>query len=202
MSAASVAGPPAGIGPNALLQLVPVLERVGGPALREELFAAAGVFHLPRADGLIAEGPVARVHQQMRRQLPDLAPSLAWEAGRRTADYIIANRIPRPVVLLLRALPPALAGPLLTRAIEKHAWTFAGSGRFEVESMRPLTFALHDNPVVRGEHAEHPICHWHAAVFERLFGSLVTRRARVTETACCAMGAPACRFEIHRTPAA
>ena len=200
MSAAAVAGPPAGIGPNALLQLVPVLERVGGPALREEVFASAGVFHLPRADGLIAEGPVARVHQQMRRQLPELAPSLAWEAGRRTADDVIANRIPRPVVVLLRALPPVLAGPLLTRAIEKHAWTFAGSGRFEVVSMQPLTFALHDNPVVRGEHADHPLCHWHAAVFERLFEALVTRRTRVTETECCAMGAAACRFRIGLRP--
>jgi divinyl protochlorophyllide a 8-vinyl-reductase len=33
-------------------------------------------------------------------------------------------------------------------------------------------------------------------VFERLFRALVTDRARVRETACCACGAEACRFEI------
>jgi divinyl protochlorophyllide a 8-vinyl-reductase len=197
MTAPGAAPMAARIGPNALLQLVPVLERVGGPDLREAVFAGAGVLDLPRADGLIAEGPVARVHQELRRRLPDLAPALAREAGQRTADYIIANRIPRPVVLLLKLLPPALAAPLLTRAIARHAWTFAGSGRFEVTCDRPLTFLLHDNPVVRGEHADHPLCDWHAAVFERLFRVLVSPRASVAETECCATGATACRFEVR-----
>ncbi|MEM1431648.1 MAG: V4R domain-containing protein, partial [Pseudomonadota bacterium] len=44
-----------------------------------------------------------------------------------------------------------------------------------------------------------PLCHWHAAVFERLFRVLVSPESSVTEVACCAMGAPACRFEIRLT---
>lgn len=186
------------IGPNAILQMIPVLERVGGRALRDELFASAGIFHMPRADGLIDEGPVARLHQALRREMPDLAPTIAWEAGKRTGDYILANRIPRPVRALLRWLPAALAAPLLTRAIEKHAWTFAGSGRFEVVSRKPIVFALHDNPVVRGETADHCLCHWHAAVFEELFRTLVHPDMRARETACHAAGAPCCRFVIAR----
>lgn len=190
------------IGPNALLQLIPVLDRVGGPDLRTRIFARAGVFEIPEgAGGLIPEGPVARVHQELRRELPDMAPMLAWEAGKRTGDYILINRIPRGAQALLKALPAWAAAPILARAVAKHAWTFAGSGRFSVVSTRPLVFTLADNPVVRGEHADHPLCHWHAAVFERLFTRLVDPRLRCAETACCAMGASACRFELSREPA-
>jgi divinyl protochlorophyllide a 8-vinyl-reductase len=184
------------IGPNALTQLLPLLEKAGGPALRDGLLAEAGIFALPDMTGLIEEGPVARLHQALRARQPDLAPSLAWEAGLRTADYIIANRIPHPVVGLLRVLPAPLAAPLLLGAIEKHAWTFAGSGRFEVLSRRPVRVAIHDNPVVRGEVSDHPLCHWHAAVFERLFSRLVHPRWCATESQCGAMGHAACVFEI------
>jgi divinyl protochlorophyllide a 8-vinyl-reductase len=184
------------IGPNALTQLLPLLEKAGGARLRDRLLAEAGIFALPDMTGLVDEAPVARLHQAMRARLPDLAPSLAWEAGVRTADYIIANRIPAPVVALLRVLPARLAAPLLVRAIERHAWTFAGSGRFEVVSHHPLRVAIHDNPVVRGEVATHGLCHWHSAVFERLFTRLVHRRWRAREVECCAMGHPACLFEI------
>jgi divinyl protochlorophyllide a 8-vinyl-reductase len=184
------------IGPNALTQLLPLLEKAGGAELRDGLLAEAGIFTLPDMRGLIDEAPVARLHQAMRAGLPDLAPSLAWEAGLRTADYIIANRIPAPIVLLLRALPAPLAAPLLIRAIERHAWTFAGSGRFQVLSHRPLRVAIHHNPVVRGESSDHALCHWHSAVFERLFTRLVHRRWRAVETECCAMGATACVFAI------
>lgn len=189
---------PARIGPNALLQLIPVLEAEGGASLREAVFTAGGVHGLPRVDGLIAEEPVARVHQALRRLRPGDAARLSAEAGARVADYIIANRIPRAVVRLLKVLPAPLAAPLLTAAITRHAWTFAGSGRFEVAP--DGAFLLHDNPIVRGERAAGPLCDWHAAVFRRLFEVLVSRRTTVTETACCAAGAPACRFEIRLRP--
>jgi divinyl protochlorophyllide a 8-vinyl-reductase len=184
------------IGPNALTQLLPVLERAGGAALRDRLLARAGVVGLPDMTGLIDEAPVARLHQAMRAEVPDLAPDLAWEAGVRTADYILAHRIPRPVQAVLKRSPAWIAGPVLSRAIARNAWTFAGSGRFEVERGWPAVFLIHDNPVVRGERAEACLCHWHAGVFERLFRVLVTDRARAREVACCACGAPACRFEV------
>ena len=184
------------IGPNALTQLLPLLEKAGGEVLRDELLAEAGVFEMPDTTGLIDEEPVARLHQAMRAQIPDLAPSLAWEAGVRTADYILAHRIPGPAQAVLKALPAALSAPLLTKAIAKNAWTFAGSGRFEVASRRPPVFLIHDNPVVRGEYAAGPLCRWHCGVFERLFRVLVSDRVRAREAACCACGAAACRFEL------
>jgi divinyl protochlorophyllide a 8-vinyl-reductase len=185
------------IGPNALTQLLPLLERAGGAELKEALLARAGVRELPDMTGLIDEAPVARLHQVMRAEVPELAPALAWEAGQRTADYILAHRIPGPVQAVLKRLPAFAAGPILTQAVARNAWTFAGSGRFEVARRWPAVLLIHDNPVVRGERAAEPLCHWHRGVFERLYRVLVSDRARVRETACCACGDPACRFEIR-----
>ncbi|MEO0655078.1 MAG: bacteriochlorophyll 4-vinyl reductase [Pseudomonadota bacterium] len=184
------------IGPNALTQLLPLLEQAGGAELRDALLLEAGIVTLPDMTGLIDEAPVARLHQAMRAEVPELAPALAWAAGERTAQYILENRIPRGAQWVLKALPGRIAGPILARAIAKNAWTFTGSGAFEILSLRPLRFAITDNPVVRGEFSAHPLCHWHTAVFEHLFRVLVDDRLRARETACCAMGAEACVFEI------
>jgi divinyl protochlorophyllide a 8-vinyl-reductase len=95
-------------------------------------------------------------------------------------------------------MPARLAAPILARAVEKHAWTFCGSGEFRLVSHLAGGLRDCDNPVVRGEHSETPLCHWHAAVFERLFSELCGRDWRCAETRCCAQGAAACRFEMHR----
>lgn len=183
------------IGPNAVLQLIPVLERAGGPELPARLCAAAGLGPVRGDRGLIDEGPVARLHARVRADLDDPDPVLR-DAGLATGDYILANRIPAPVRRLLTWLPAPVAARLLSRAIAKHAWTFAGTGRFRV--VDAWTFALADNPLIRGEAAERPLCVWHAGVFERLYQTLVDPRLTCAETACAAQGAPACRFELRR----
>lgn len=180
------------IGPNAVLQMVPVLEAAG---IAGSVMEAAGIEALPSDQEMMPEGPAARLHQALRRVAPAQAPGLSREAGRRTADYILAHRIPGPAQTVLHWLPPALSGPLLTRAIAQHAWTFAGSGRFSVAGK--LVFEIADNPIVRGETAKTPLCHWHAAVFEWLFRVLVDDRLRAYETRCCACGDAACRFELR-----
>ena len=146
---------------------------------------------------MIDEAPVARLHQALRTRVPDLAPSLSRQAGTMTGDYILANRIPGLAQRVLRGLPASLGARILAKAIARHAWTFAGSGRFRVVSMRPLAFEIADNPVVRGERSAVPVCAWHAAVFERLYRQLVDDRYRAKETACGTAGAEACRFELH-----
>jgi divinyl protochlorophyllide a 8-vinyl-reductase len=186
------------IGPNAVLQLVPVLDRVAGRAARIRLMTGAGLFEMPDGGAMIPESTVARLHQAMRRDMPPLAPGMAAAAGRRTGDYILIHRIPRRAQGLLRILPAALSARLLSQAIARHAWTFAGSGRFRVLSRAPLVFEIADNPLVRGEHAAAPVCHWHAAVFARLYTRLVAPDYRCVESACCAAGAPACRFVLTR----
>ncbi|HSF64122.1 MAG TPA: bacteriochlorophyll 4-vinyl reductase [Paracoccaceae bacterium] len=190
------------IGPNALLQLISVLDRHEGRATRDLLFEAAGVAPPPPDAGMWPEDQAGAVHRMVRQALPDRADGLLRLAGQATADYILANRIPAVAQVLIRALPGPLAARVLSGAIERHAWTFAGSGRFRIVSRRPLVFEVAGNPLIRGEVALHPMCHWHAAVFERLFRRLVWRRAVVEEAACAAVGAPACRFEIRSRPRA
>jgi divinyl protochlorophyllide a 8-vinyl-reductase len=187
------------IGPNAILQLVPVLEDAAGADMAKHLLAMAGVFELPDpAAGLMDEAPAARLHQALRTEMPEVAPMLAREAGWRTADYILAHRIPKAAQTLLKLMPARLSAPILARAVAKHAWTFCGSGGFSLVSKWPVVFEIADNPVVRGEHSDTPLCHWHAAVFERLFSTLCGPDWRCTEAHCCAQGAPACHFEMSR----
>lgn len=184
------------IGPNAVLQLAPAMDRIAGVDARRALFAPLGFDPLPGADTMIDEARVAALHQALRHGLPQDAARIAIAAGTGTGDYILAHRIPPRVQMLLRALPAGFAAPVLTRAILAHGWTFCGTGQLSARSGTPVVFSLADNPLVRGEHATAPACHWHAAVFERLYSRLVHPQAQVAETACCATGAPACRFEI------
>lgn len=185
------------IGPNALLQLLPVLDSSLGPTARTALFYGAGVAVPPPDAGMWPEAEVAHLHHALVQTHPALAPELLRQAGLATAKYILANRIPGPAKRLIRALPAALGARLLTMAIAKHAWTFAGSGRFSVENHRPLTVTITRNPLACGAQSA-PSCHWHVAVFQRLYATLVWPATTVIETACCACGDAACRFEILR----
>lgn len=183
------------IGPNAILQLLPQIERTLGEARVVQLLAEAGVFEVPDGSQMIPEGDAARLHQVLRRDEPDRAAELAARAGRATAEYILAHRIPRPAQLILKGLPAPLAARALSGAIGKHAWTFAGSGAFVAKS--PWRFDIAQNPIVQGEHSEGPLCHWHAAVFEHLYRKLVHPRAQCRETYCRAMpGHSICQFGL------
>lgn len=184
------------IGPNAVLQLIPVLQSRTGPILTARLMAEAGLQGPPPDHGLMPEGPAHRLHRALRQARPAEAAGILAEAGSRTADYILAHRIPGPVQTALRWMPDALAAPILSRAIARHSWTFAGSGRFTQEGTG--RFSLERNPLIAGEQAAAPLCHWHVAVFERLFRTLIHPALQVRETACCACGDPACRFEVTR----
>ena len=187
------------IGPNAVLQHLPVLDAAIGEALRGALLHQAAVAEPPQDAGMLPEDQVARLHHAVRLFLPDRAPAIQRAAGLGTGEYILANRIPRAAQRLMRALPAPLGARLLSAAIAKHAWTFAGSGAFRVASRRPLSFEIAANPLAESP-ADAPICHWHAAVFERLFSALVWPGMQVLETECCACGAPACRFTLFPGP--
>ncbi len=169
-----LAAPGARIGPNAILQLLPVLDRLQGRAARDRLLRGIA---LPPADaGMWPEAACRAAHLAVWQGCGDRAGTLLAAAGQGTADYILAHRIPRPAQALIRALPAALGARLLTAAIARHAWTFVGSGRFAVLSRRPLTLQISDNPL---EFPGKP-CVWHAAVLARLFQALVWPKARVT----------------------
>lgn len=183
------------IGPNAILQLAGVLVAEGGLSLRDKVLAEAGVVMPPPDAGMWPEDACRAVHLAVRRLMPAQADRILWKAGLATGDYILAHRIPKPAQALLRRLPAPLSRRLLAMAIAKNAWTFAGSGRFRVVRHDPLTFEIAGNPLV-ADAAGRPCCHWHVAVFERLFGDLTRGGVAMTETSCQATGAPACRFVL------
>lgn len=178
------------IGPNAVLQLMAVLDRNEGRRVRDRVFAG---LRLPAPDsGMIPEAEAIAAHRALREALPDRADALLVAAGEATADYILRHRIPAVAKLVIRLLPPAMGARVLARAIARHAWTFAGSGRFRVAGFAPLTFELADNPLV----TQGKPCLWHSAVFRRLFSALVWRGCRVEEVECAGLGGGVCRFVV------
>lgn len=190
---------PAGlIGPNAVTQLSAALHHAGLDSAAASVFAAAGASDwLAEPPGeMVDEQRVARLHVAVRATLPAQADAILTEAGRLTADYLLAARIPRPAQAVLRLLPARGAAALLVAAIRAHAWTFAGSGRFRGDAGSPTVLQIFGNPLCAGTRAQGCVCLWHAAVFQRLFAALVAPRARVVETACEARGDGCCRFVV------
>lgn len=187
------------IGPNAVIRLVEALDAIESKAVTKKLFIAADlgsyVHAFPQA--MVPEDDVTLLHRHLRHDLgATRAASVSWLAGQRTADYLLANRIPQPVQRLLKLMPARLAAFILLKAIGAHAWTFAGTSRFSWQMGRPITLSFEDCPLCRGDHAGGPCCSYYAATFERLFRVLIDADTVVAETACIATGAGACRFAI------
>jgi divinyl protochlorophyllide a 8-vinyl-reductase len=186
------------IGPNAVIRLAEAVNAVESKAATLKLFNAAGfgAHAVAPPDAMVPEAEVTALHLELRNALGlKRAASISWIAGLRTADYLLANRIPRPVQRLLKLLPKRLAAFILLKAISAHAWTFAGTSRFSWSLGRSVTLSFEDCPLCRGDHVASPCCHYYAATFERLFRQLISPDAVVTETHCIAMGHEACRFE-------
>lgn len=180
------------IGPNAVIQLAHALRADGGEARAQAVFARADATAWLAAppEDMAPEAAVARLYAALYAACaPAEAARIAADAGRRTADYVMANRIPGPVRLVLKALPARLAVPLLLKAIAQNAWTFAGSGAVTTTAGPPARIDIAGNPIVT------PDCAWHRAVFARLFTALASPRARITHTHG-VDGGRVCRFEI------
>jgi divinyl protochlorophyllide a 8-vinyl-reductase len=187
------------IGPNAVIRIAEALDAESRSGLARTVFRTARIEeHLaaPPA-GMVPEDEVARLMAALFVELgPEAARRVAREAGRRTADYLIANRIPAPARAAFRILPKPIAARLLARSVARHAWTFAGSGRLVLQPGPPLVFEIRNGPLCRYLRTDAPACDYYVGTFERLFGRLVDRRARALEIACAAAGADACRFKV------
>ncbi len=147
---------------------------------------------------MVDEREVARLYAALWRLLPsERAHAVAYDAGRRTADYLLAHRIPASARAALPWLPGHLAAQLLVRAIARNAWTFAGSGRFHARATRDgVDITIGSCPLALAIRTNHPACGTYAATFERLFQALVWPDASGRETACAARGDPACVFHV------
>lgn len=181
------------VGPNAILQSAAALRAEAGEPLVQRVFAQAGLDHmlLHPPDKMVAERDAAALHRAMGETLDwDRALAVARDAGRLTGEYILAHRIPPRAQAVLRALPRALAGPVLLMAIRRHAWTFAGSGAVSITAY-PMTLTITANPLAV------PGCPWHCAVLQTLFRRLVSERIEVHASARKVSGDTESRFHFE-----
>lgn len=189
---------PGRIGPNAILRIIEALGPDSALA-REVLERAQLVGYLTNPPtAMVEEQEVRALHQALRETLGgEGARAVGRQGGHRTADYLLANRIPHLAQTLLKSLPAPLAGRLLLKAIARNAWTFAGNGLFNYEPGRPHRLRIAGCAICGDARSNGPLCDYYAATFERLFQVLVSARSRVIEIQCQAQGHPACSFEIH-----
>jgi divinyl protochlorophyllide a 8-vinyl-reductase len=191
------------IGPNAITRLAEALAVHGGPALTAQVFARAGLarYLADPPEAMVDEAEVAQLHRVLADAVArSESVAIARDAGRRTAEYLLARRIPKPAQWLLRHLPRRMAAAILVHAIAAHAWTFAGSGSFahSFDAAQPgvLWLTITNSPLCRHPDTPAPACDYFAATFAGVFAAMLGEGVRVVETECAAGGAPACRFRV------
>ncbi len=189
------------VGPNAIIRVLEALQSSDRDrATTDAVFQGAAIAHYletPPAE-MVIEQEVIALQRALRDQLGIArARAIAHDAGLRTGDYLLANRIPGPAQTVLKLLPARLASRVLLKAIGGNAWTFVGTGVFESSARFPPKITIHDSLLCRGTSADQPVCDFYTGTFERLFRVLVNPNTVVTETACRATGAASCVFEIR-----
>jgi divinyl protochlorophyllide a 8-vinyl-reductase len=187
------------IGPNAITRVAEALRARLGEESTVAIFRAAGLagYLTAAPDGMVREEEVGSIQAQLRERLgASLAGEISLDAGRRTGDYLLANRIPPIAKFLLKLLPPSMSARTLASAISRHAWTFAGTGTFSYSPGRPFGLVIAGCPLCRNFQSGGPACDYYAGTFERIFSVLVSPHCHVTETECVAAGGTACRFQV------
>jgi divinyl protochlorophyllide a 8-vinyl-reductase len=187
------------IGPNSVTRVAEALASAYDEKTLIGLFELAGLgaYLEQPPTAMVDEREVTRLHQVLRAKLGvDDALDVARRAGVLTGDYLLAHRIPKGVQRLLAVLPARLAARVLLNAIDRHSWTFSGSGELSLDLSYPPRLSIAGCCICRGAQSTTPICDYYASALQRLFRALVQRNAVVTETQCQAAGAHACTFEI------
>ncbi|WP_168800905.1 bacteriochlorophyll 4-vinyl reductase [Peteryoungia ipomoeae] len=188
---------PARLGPNAIIQAGEVLSSRYGFGAASRIYEAAGLSRYIQTppEALIDEREAQALFAAIRQALPaGEADKVLSEAGSRTAQYILKNRIPKTARQILPLLPSAIASRALVSAISRHAWTFSGSGRFaaRVRGWRHPVPTL----VIAGNPLATPGCPWHGAVFKGLFEALTSAHVVIAHARCCGRGNALCEWVI------
>ncbi|WP_338548708.1 bacteriochlorophyll 4-vinyl reductase [Roseovarius phycicola] len=182
------------IGADAILQTLDALSDVGGDILAQKVLEAAGLRHMldQKLQEMVPQNIFLALVRAIENTLPRSQVDLvAVSSGRKTGDVLLEQYIPDMAQKLLHTLPPHVAGPLLLQALEKHAWTFAGSAHVHHLPGPPLQLVIKNNPMaVWG-------CLWQCALLENVFRSLISADARVWHMACCADHKPSCVYMIE-----
>jgi divinyl protochlorophyllide a 8-vinyl-reductase len=198
---ATVATPAvARIGPNAIIQVFGAARDRLGVAFADALLRDVTPYTPDTLPGDMVDEhePQALVRALVERAGPFLATSVLREAGHRTGDYLLAHRIPRVAQWVMKAAPAPVARRILFSAMQRNAWTFAGSGTFRIEAGTAApTLVIDACPMCAGMHHTRPMCDFYAGTFERLVRALVRPHATVVETECLAQGGHCCRFVVE-----
>ncbi|MBD2840854.1 bacteriochlorophyll 4-vinyl reductase [Erythrobacter rubeus] len=160
------------IGPHAVIHAVAAMREHLGEEATCNILKSAQLPELPSGERMIPETDVLRLHRWLALREPTRCFTIAGEAAKRTADYIIANRIPVTASWLLNALPDSISGPMLMSAIRRHAWTFVGAGRFTPNG--GWEFAIDRFEASDPVPLPDSLFHWYGKVFEQLFRRLVS----------------------------
>jgi divinyl protochlorophyllide a 8-vinyl-reductase len=185
------------VGPNTVIQAAGALIDQQGLETARAIFDKAGL------SPYLATPPEHMIPEREARALFDAisgtldtaqARGVLREAGRRTADYILANRIPSRARKILARLPRFASGRLLALAIGRHAWTFVGTGHVHVDAGRRIAFTIRNNPLSTPDEI------WHRTVFERLFEVLLAQRFAVSHRHIATDAGDACEFLIAGAP--
>lgn len=187
------------IGPNAIIQVAKVLTERLGDRRAESIVRASTPYTLGTLpQHMVPEAEALALTTHVMRQLGETsATSVLHEAGLRTGDYLLANRIPRVAQWIIGVLPRQAGLSILLKSMMAHAWTFAGSGTFTVQRLgTEIELTFHACAMCRELTSAGPVCDFYAGTFERLVTALVSRTAIVREVECHAQGGRCCRFLI------
>lgn len=199
-SASHAPSEPPRIGPNAIIQTAGVLrDRVGAERAGTLLLRATGYdLHALPTDMVDEREPLALVQAVVQEFGPSHSAAIMREAGQRTAEYLLGNRIPKAAQWVMRMAPRPVGLAILLKAMTANAWTFAGSGRFDYHQTgtgTELTFG--SCAMCRGMLSSVPMCDFYAGTFEHLMQVLVCETVHVVEVECIAHGGRCCRFALQ-----
>lgn len=192
------------IGPNAILQILAAVRDRDGEEAVAFLVRRAGLeARLARPiDGLVPVAEVRALHAALIDSAGFAsARTVVVDAGRRTAAYLLAHRIPRSFQRLLAVLPLPLRQRLLLAAIGRHAWTFTGGASFRPAPGSPPGLLIDPCPLCPDRGRDGLGCVYYAATFDALLRRLVDSRIRIEPAACGAAGSRRCVLRIERLSA-
>lgn len=191
------------IGPNALIQTAAALQALE-PLEMAGILEAAGESEVPAhpPEAMVDERRFSRLACAVLERLgAERTERVMRSSGERTAEYLLAHRIPVPFQWLVRRLPADLGLRLLLGAIGSHAWTFAGSGSFRYELRGDGRVLLHIEgcPACRELADRRPACGFYAGTFARLFRELIDPRMAVRPVPCPDGTGPCCAMLAQPT---
>lgn len=177
------------IGSDAVLQTLDALSEVGGVHLVQRIVDVAGLRYV--VDQTLPDMVPQSVFSALVQSIEDMLPRsqvdlVAVKSGRKTGAILLEQYIPDMAQKLLRTLPKRVAGPLLLHALEKHAWTFAGSASVHHIDGPPLKLVIGSNPMANWG------CLWQCALLETVFRHVISPDARIWQMACCASDSTKC----------